>query len=188
MTFCVRCDSEDCRCGNGADLGFLSIGTVTEIGPRTAARSVHVSGGAPKDPDTRTTPGPVTRLASRVHPERVSYVWEGRIPQRSVSLVVGVPGLSKTMMLLEIMARLSRGQLHGDYYGSPQSSVILSAEDSAAHTLVPRLIAAGADLEKVVLLTMSRDGFEGDLRLPDDVDHLEDVIMQTAQLSWWSIL
>jgi hypothetical protein len=172
--YCSRCDSEYCRCGNGTDLGFLSIGTVTEIGARPDAES----GGAPDDRDTRTTPGPVTRLASRVHPEPVSYVWEGRIPKRSVSLVVGPPGLSKTMMLIELMARLSRGQLDGDHRGSPQSSVILSAEDSAAHTLVPRLIAAGADLERVVLLTMSRDGFEGDLRLPDDIDHLEDVIVR----------
>ncbi len=115
-----------------------------------------------------------TRRASEVRPEPVEFAWAGRWPLKSVSLIVGVPGINKTMAALERAARITRGQLDGDLYGSSRQVIVCSAEDSPAHTLVPRLMAAGADLDLVHFVTMSRDGFEGDISLPADVQVLED--------------
>jgi hypothetical protein len=46
--------------------------------------------------------------------------------------------------------------------------LLLTAEDSREHTVLPRLVAAGADLERVHFAAISRDGFETPLLLPDD--------------------
>lgn len=121
-----------------------------------------------------------TRTASEVRPEPVEFAWDGRWPLKSVSLMVGVPGVNKTMAALERAARITRGQLDGDLHGSPRSVVVGSAEDSPAHTLVPRLMAAGADLDLVHFVTMHRDGFDGDISLPADIQKLADITADLA--------
>jgi RecA-family ATPase len=54
----------------------------------------------------------------------------------------------------------------------------MSAEDSPEATVKPRLEAVGADLERVFLLSMRRDGFEGDLLFPDDIAALTDAVAE----------
>jgi hypothetical protein len=120
----------------------------------------------------------VSRRASTVRPERASWSWEGRWPLHAVSLIVGVPGVNKSTVATDRAARITRGQLEGDLKGTPCPVLILSAEDSPANTIVPRLMAAGADLDLVYLLTIEREGFEGDLILPGDLEVLEGVIRE----------
>ena len=80
-----------------------------------------------------------------LHPaEKVDWLWEQRLPLGKCTLVAGEGGLGKSMVLAWIAATGSRG---GDWPCgeglSPCGSVIiLSAEDDAADTIVPRLIAA----------------------------------------------
>jgi hypothetical protein len=42
------------------------------------------------------------------------------------------------------------GMLPGKFYGAPKSVLVATTEDSWAQTIVPRLIAAGADLTRVI--------------------------------------
>lgn len=113
----------------------------------------------------------VTPMAA-IRPEPVRWLWDGRIALGALGLLVGVPGLGKSMLALRIAARISRGLLPGDLYGQPRHVLYASAEDSPAHTLVPRLYAAGADPARVHIVTLRRDGIEGSITLPDDVDAL----------------
>lgn len=122
--------------------------------------------------------GAVVRRSSEIRPERVEYAWEGRWPLKSLSLVVGVPARNKSMLMTEAAARITRGQLAGDLLGKPRNVLLASAEDSPSHTIVPRLMAAGADLERVLLMTVAREGLEGDVALPDDIEEIERVIME----------
>src|SRR5205823_14897029 len=60
------------------------------------------------------------------------------------------------------------------------SVLYLSAEDSPEHTLVPRLIAAGADLGRVSFFTVRRDGLDDGMTLPDDLPALREAIIETG--------
>ena len=119
--------------------------------------------------------GYVLLAASTIRPEEVEWYYEGRVPLGSLTLLVGQAGLGKTMFACELSARGSRGQL-----GSPAAAVIFAtAEDSLAHTLVPRLTAAGADLARVRFMKIVDDGLEG-LTLPEDIDKLQDAVETTG--------
>lgn len=106
-----------------------------------------------------------TVRASTVTPCRLSYLWDARVPLGELTLWVGRGGLGKTVMLAaELAARTSRGDLDGDLDG-PGTVLIASGEDAIDHTLVPRLHAAGADLDRIEFVPDL-------LTLPDDVDQL----------------
>jgi hypothetical protein len=115
-------------------------------------------------------------LASEVTPERVIPHWGFRIPKAKVTEIIGEPGSGKSTMTMAIAAATSRG---GPLPGTPAISVgavlIFSAEDGVADTIVPRLIAHGADLNRVEICTyvIGPDGLERLPTLPDDVDLIE---------------
>ncbi|TVR25381.1 MAG: hypothetical protein EA387_04135 [Nitriliruptor sp.] len=112
-----------------------------------------------------------TVRASTVTPRRLDYLWRDRVPLGELTLWVGRGGLGKTVMLAaELTARATRGELDGDLDG-PTSVLIASGEDAIDHTLVPRLYAAGADLERVEFVPDL-------LTLPDDVDKLRATVLE----------
>jgi hypothetical protein len=70
---------------------------------------------------------------------------------------LGLPDEGKGQILADMAARVTRGDEWPCNEGrAPQGNVILlSAEDDASDTVVPRLKAAGADLRKMRLLVIS---------------------------------
>jgi hypothetical protein len=129
-------------------------------------------------------PAVIVPLAG-VTPERVRWLWPGRLPAGKLVVVDGDPGLGKSTLLLDLAARLSRGAAmpdgaRGDVAG-PAGVVIMSAEDGLADTIVPRLLAAGADLERIVALQGVRDGDgERPAALPGDLAALREAIATTS--------
>lgn len=91
-------------------------------------------------------------------------------------MLAGEPGLGKSLLSVWLASRVSRGELEG----IPSSSLFLTAEDSREHTVLPRLIAAGAELERVAFPSPANDGWERTIRLPDDVGYLRELIARTA--------
>lgn len=114
--------------------------------------------------------------ASVLEPEHVEWVDEGLIPLRSVTTVTGVDGVGKSTILYEKAAQLTRGTLPGAFYGRPVDVVIASSEDHPQSVIIPRLIAAGADLERVRIVKVTRDGFTGEINFPDDLPALHDAV------------
>ncbi len=119
--------------------------------------------------------------ASEIEP--IPVVWAltengaGRIPAGCLALAAGREGTGKSSWALWLAARLTRGTLPGTFYGTPQRVLYVAVEDSWAHTLVPRLIAAGADLSMVGRfdVVVARDE-EATLSLPVDNDLLEQAV------------
>src|SRR5262249_31793181 len=72
---------------------------------------------------------------------------------------VGLPDEGKGLTLSDITARITRGALWpcGEGQAPLGNVVLLSAEDDIADTIVPRLIAADADLKRVTILKMVRE-------------------------------
>jgi putative DNA primase/helicase len=98
--------------------------------------------------------------------KKVQWLWPNRIPIGKVTLLVGDPGNGKSLVALDIAARVSRGapwpdepQAQGLHSlgPSPGSVLILSAEDDIRDTIRPRLDAAGADPQRVFVLPTIAD-------------------------------
>lgn len=121
--------------------------------------------------------------ASEVAPEKVNWLWRGRLALGHLALLAGDGGQGKSIVSLDLAARLSRGaRLPGEAVARPPGRVLLlNAEDGQADTLRPRLEAAGADLTRVVLLDLMHGGRPP--QLPDDVERLERLLAQCGDVS-----
>lgn len=129
----------------------------------------------PKAPEGRVVA--LKSLAS-IRDEPVRWLWEGRIPLGNVTMLVGREKLGKSTLTIELAARLSRGELPGHLNGQPAGALLLSYEDSAASTIKPRSRAAGADLDRVQIVSASRDGAPDLVSLPDDIEKIGEVAVE----------
>jgi RecA/RadA recombinase len=91
-------------------------------------------------------------LLSEVHPERVRWLWEGRLPLEKLVLLEGRPDEGKTTLAIDLAARVSTGAAmpFETARRTPGGVVFLSAEDGLGDTIRPRFEAAGADLGRIV--------------------------------------
>lgn len=118
---------------------------------------------------------PVSEVAMRPVP----WLWPGYLPRGAVILVVGDPDCGKTLTTLDIAARVSTGREFPDGVpsnGQPGDVIILSAEDSTAYTIRPRLEAAEADVRRAHVLMTGEAGSDTRLSLAFDVDWIEGVL------------
>lgn len=119
--------------------------------------------------------------ASSIAPSRAHWMWEQRLPVGGVSLMPGPEGAGKTMLFAWIAARLSRGQLAGEHHGRPADVVYVGVEDDRETVLVPRLIAAGADLDRIHFVDLPGGrsfALSGDIvGLRSQIRHLDDLAL-----------
>jgi RecA-family ATPase len=118
-----------------------------------------------------------TVRACHVTPERVKWLWPGYLPAGKVVLLDGDPGLGKSTITLDLTARLTTASPLPDGHkpDGPVCVLLLSAEDGAADTIVPRLTVAGADLRKVTIVDHVADEAGGPrpVELPGDAALVE---------------
>src|SRR5262249_34453716 len=103
-----------------------------------------------------------TRLDG-VKPLSVRYLVPGYIPRGKLVLLAGDGGHGKSLITLHLIACLTTGRpCFGLEYEPlpPCEALIVCCEDDYGDTVVPRLIAAGADLSKVYSVdgVKSKDG------------------------------
>ncbi len=124
------------------------------------------------------TAGAESVCLADVPPTDVAWLWPGRIALGKVTLLAGDPGLGKSMVTLDMAARVSRVAAWPDEFtdeggsgrarflpsrseeGSagaspsrqPASVVLLSAEDDLADTIRPRLESHDADCSRIVAI------------------------------------
>jgi hypothetical protein len=68
----------------------------------------------------------------------------------------------------------------GEFGRKPAASLLLTAEDSREHTVLPRLVAAGATCERIVFPPPEKDGLERSISLPDDIGYLRQLMVKAA--------
>src|SRR5215217_8605940 len=91
----------------------------------------------------------------------------------------GREGVGKSTWCAHLIAKLTKGTLPGDFYGTPKGAVIVTTEDSWEATVKPRLAAAGADLTRVFRVdAVQADGLEDILSLPNDLAELERIVKE----------
>ena len=129
--------------------------------------------------------------------EQIEWLLYPFIPFGKVTIIQGDPGEGKTTMVLQIIAKLTRGEpillnkksqkeaqqdseenlkqevLSQDNPMQPVNVIYQTAEDGLGDTIKPRLLAAGADCSRVLVI----DDREQPLTMVDV--RLEEAIMQT---------
>lgn len=132
-----------------------------------------------------------------VEVEQIEWLLYPFIPFGKVTIIQGDPGEGKTTMVLQIIAKLTRGEpillnlqsskeaqkdseenlkqevLPQDNPMQPVNVIYQTAEDGLGDTIKPRLLAAGADCSRVLVI----DDREQPLTILDV--RLEEAIMQT---------
>ncbi len=112
--------------------------------------------------------------ASEIEPLPVYWLWDMRIPEGELALVAGPEGLGKSLIVFWLAARISRGELPGEFLGKPRGVLVCATEDSWKHTIVPRLMAAGADRDRIFRVDVKdADDVTVGLKLPADLVQVE---------------
>jgi hypothetical protein len=131
----------------------------------------------------RNGPRPLSRIvstsAAAVQPEEVSWLWSRRVPFGKLTMFDGDPDQGKSVVTMDLAARVSTGQGFPD--GStcePANVGIVNVEDGVADTIVPRLIVHGADLDRIEIIDGIPDASYGTrmLDIPADVPALEEFV------------
>jgi hypothetical protein len=118
--------------------------------------------------------------AGHITMKPIHWLWEGRIPRSSLTLLAGREGIGKSTAAYALAAQTTRGTLEGQYLGQPKAVIVAATEDAWAEVIVPRLYAAGADLNKVYKVdVVSVDGLPCNLDLPRDLPGLEQNVKET---------
>jgi putative DNA primase/helicase len=101
-----------------------------------------------------TADGVLLQRASDMTPEAVRWLWQNWLALGKFHVLAGPPGQGKTTIALAMMSAVSAGRPWPD--GSPCTAgdvLMWSGEDDPKDTLLPRLIAMGADVQRVYFVT-----------------------------------
>ena len=107
--------------------------------------------------------GPRVELqcASDVEPEAISWLWPGWLAAGKLHILAGPAGTGKTTLAIALAATItSGGRLPDGSRAAPADVVIWSGEDGIADTLVPRLLANGANAGRARFVRSVADGDE----------------------------
>lgn len=118
-----------------------------------AGKAQRGPNGEERDAEPHVEPLPTDRVAD-VKAVRVEWAWAQRFPFGKLVIVDGDPGLGKSALTVDVIARWTRGESQpGEDKGRDPFNVVgLAAEDGVADTIKPRLELAGADLERVFVV------------------------------------
>lgn len=85
--------------------------------------------------------------------ENVEWLWYPFIPYGKITIIQGDPGEGKTTLVLQIIAKLTKGDaiINGESK-EPINIIYQTAEDGLSDTIKPRLVAANADCSKVLVI------------------------------------
>jgi hypothetical protein len=82
--------------------------------------------------------------------ERVRWLWPGFLPGGKLVLIAGPVGVSKTTVALAVSATITQaGRWPDGSHAEAGDVLVWSGEDGIADTLLPRLMAHGAELDRV---------------------------------------
>ena len=121
----------------------------------------------------------------QVEVEEIEWLFYPFIPYGKVTIIQGDPGEGKTTVVLQIIAKLTKGEavlpsgsdepaLEGKTMDlEPVNVIYQTAEDGLGDTIKPRLLAAGADCSRVLVI----DDQDQPLTMVDA--RLEEAIIQT---------
>jgi AAA domain-containing protein/bifunctional DNA primase/polymerase-like protein len=149
-------------CGLVAEDGAASVRATVESGARAGLqqpRRAPVHGddqdnaqGDNQDDELRTTAAAVLEMRG------ITWLWPGRLALGKIGLIAGLPDYGKGQIAAFIVAAVTAAiELPCGEGNAPHGNVIwFNAEDDARDTVLPRLVAAGADPKLVHFVNGAR--------------------------------
>ena len=113
---------------------------------------------------------------SEVQSQEIEWLWYPFIPYGKLTIIQGDPGDGKTTMVLNLAAKLSKGEALDENMKVTETVNVIyqTAEDGLADTVKPRLELAGADCERIIVID------ESDKSLSMVDERLEQAIVRTG--------
>ena len=113
---------------------------------------------------------------SEIQSQEIEWLWYPFIPYGKLIIIQGDPGDGKTTMVLNLAAKLSKGEALDENMKvtEPVNVIYQTAEDGLADTVKPRLELAGADCERIIVID------ESDKSLSMVDERLEEAIVRTG--------
>lgn len=118
------------------------------------------------------------KCGSDLVPQAVRWLWRDWLALGKLHILAGAPGQGKTTIALAMASTVTRGGKWPD--GTPSvcgNILVWSSEDDPADTLLPRLLASGADRKRCYFIDCAeRDGEEVPFDAARDLAGLRDAI------------
>lgn len=120
--------------------------------------------------------------ADKMDVRTIDWLWDGHLAKGKFHLLAGAAGTGKTTIACHMAACVSAGVAF-PFGNAPPPGVVLiwSCEDDASDTLLPRLIAAGANTENIKFIGDIKDEVKGK-RGFDPATDIEDLEKRIAEM------
>ena len=104
---------------------------------------------------------PLLQPMSKIVDFDIRWLWPSRIARGKLTMLVGNPGVGKSLIALDVAARVSTGQPWPEQSSDtplrePADVLLLTETDDLCDTVCPRLLARGAALDRIHLLSRAR--------------------------------
>jgi len=111
-----------------------------------------------------------------VEVEQINWLWHPYIPFGKITVIQGDPGTGKTTMILAVAAAATKGEPLPECGAviTPSTVIFQTAEDGLGDTVKPRLLQAGANCNRVIII----DESERELSLSDS--RIEEALIATG--------
>lgn len=135
----------------------------------------------------------VTVRASDVVMRAKQWIWENHLLRGAQELLTGIPGLGKSQVQISYIACVTAGLKWPDNAPAipPANVLMITAEDTLDQEVIPRLIAAGADLDRVHILNHIKiktdKATERQFLLAEDLDAVERKIKEIGDVALLTI-
>ncbi len=153
------------------------MGLKNRINDETKRRASPSTNGKADPSPTLPLGKLVSRTLAEIEHRDIQWLWPARIPFGMFSMLDGDPAHGKSLITLDIAARLSQGRPMPCCEGilpDPANVLLIAAEDAAEQVIKPRCIVAGCDEQRIRVSETIRIGKdERPIRFPDDFDLLE---------------
>lgn len=129
--------------------------------------------------------GVILLNGSEIQPEPISWLWKNWLANNKFHILAGAPGQGKTTIALALGAIVTSGGCWPDGSFSDQGNILIwSGEDDPADTLLPRLIAAGADRERCYFISDTvADGKTRPFNPASDIEQLRETVEKIGGVS-----
>jgi putative DNA primase/helicase len=116
----------------------------------------------------------------------LQWLWTGHLLRGAQELMAGTKGLGKSQLQCHLVACATTGHDWPDGAAGtePGNVIMVTAEDSRDQVVVPRLMAAGADLKRVFFLNaIKKDDKRRMFLLGEDLETLKQLIVDTGNVT-----